>query len=147
MIAVVQRVTKSIVNIPNLNYQDSIENGLLVLTAISPNDTEETLKWMANKIVNLRIFPDENGKMNLSVKDINGEIMVISNFTLYGDASRGFRPNFMYSAPPDFASQMFDKFVQILKENFSNKVATGIFGEFMNIELINSGPVTIIIQK
>lgn len=147
MRAVVQRVKKASVKIIPKNESRSIEKGLLVFLAIKNDDTYEKIKWLANKIINLRIFPDENNKMNLSVKDINGEIMIISNFTLYGDVSRGFRPNYMYSANQDFAREYYQKFLEFVKLNYQTPVVSGEFGAMMEIELINDGPVTIIIDK
>ncbi len=147
MRAVIQRVKKANVKIIPANETRSIEKGLLVFLAIKSDDTFEKIKWMANKIINLRIFPDDENKMNLSVKDINGEIMIISNFTLYGDVSRGFRPNFMYSASQDFAREYFQQFVEYVKLNYQAPVVSGEFGAMMEIELINDGPVTIIIEK
>jgi len=147
MRAVIQRVKKASVTIASTNEIRSIKTGLVVFIAIKSEDSLNEIKWMANKILNLRIFPDELGKMNLSVLDIQGEILVISNFTLYGDVSRGFRPNFMYSAEPNYAKQIYLDFVSYLKNNTSIKVVTGEFGEMMDVELINDGPVTIIIDK
>jgi D-tyrosyl-tRNA(Tyr) deacylase len=147
MRAVIQRVKKASVTIATTNEIRSIKTGLVVFIAIKSEDSLNEIKWMANKILNLRIFPDALGKMNLSVLDIQGEILVVSNFTLYGDVSRGFRPNFMYSAEPNYAKQIYLDFVSYLKSNTSIKVVTGEFGEMMDIELINDGPVTIIIDK
>jgi len=147
MRAVIQRVKKATVRILSTKEERSIGNGLLVFLAIKTDDTMEMIKWFANKIVNLRIFPDSENKMNLSVKDINGEIMVISNFTLYGDVSRGFRPNFMFSANPELAKNLYQQFVEYLRNNYPIPIVSGEFGEMMDIELVNDGPVTIIIDK
>ncbi|ROL58964.1 D-tyrosyl-tRNA(Tyr) deacylase [Bacteroidetes/Chlorobi group bacterium MS-B_bin-24] len=147
MRAVIQRVKKATVKILSTKEERSIGNGLLVFLAIKTDDTMEMIKWFANKIVNLRIFPDSENKMNLSVRDINGEIMVISNFTLYGDVSRGFRPNFMFSANPELAKNLYQQFVEYLRNNYPIPIVSGDFGEMMNIELVNDGPVTIIIDK
>jgi D-tyrosyl-tRNA(Tyr) deacylase len=147
MRAVIQRVKKTTVKILSTKEERSIGNGLLVFLAIKTDDTMEMIKWFANKIVNLRIFPDSENKMNLSVRDINGEIMVISNFTLYGDVSRGFRPNFMFSANPELAKNLYQQFVEYLRNNYPIPIVSGDFGEMMNIELVNDGPVTIIIDK
>ncbi|MGB9770692.1 MAG: D-aminoacyl-tRNA deacylase [Candidatus Kapaibacteriota bacterium] len=147
MRAVIQRVKKACVKILSSGEVRSIAKGLLVFIAIKSTDGEKEVKWLANKIINLRIFPDENDKMNLSVKDINGEILIISNFTLYGDVSKGFRPNFMYSADPDTASRIYNNFVEYLKESTTLNVVSGEFREMMEIELTNDGPVTIIIDK
>jgi len=147
MRAVIQRVKKATVRILSTKEERSIGNGLLVFLAIKTDDTMEMIKWFANKIVNLRIFPDSENKMNLSVKDIKGEIMVISNFTLYGDVSRGFRPNFMFSANPELAKNLYQQFVEYLRNNYPIPIVSGEFGEMMDIELVNDGPVTIIIDK
>lgn len=147
MRAVIQRVKKATVKILSTKEERSIGNGLLVFLAIKTDDTMEMIKWFANKIVNLRIFPDSENKMNLSVKDIKGEIMVISNFTLYGDVSRGFRPNFMFSANPELAKNLYQQFVEYLRNNYPIPIVSGKFGEMMDIELVNDGPVTIIIDK
>jgi D-tyrosyl-tRNA(Tyr) deacylase len=147
MRAVIQRVKKATVRILSTKEERSIGNGLLVFLAIKTDDTMEMIKWFANKIVNLRIFPDSENKMNLPVRDINGEIMVISNFTLYGDVSRGFRPNFMFSANPELAKNLYQQFVEYLRNNYPIPIVSGEFGEMMDIELVNDGPVTIIIDK
>jgi D-tyrosyl-tRNA(Tyr) deacylase len=147
MRAVIQRVKKATVRILSTKEERSIGNGLLVFLAIKTDDTMEMIKWFANKIVNLRIFPDSENKMNLSVQDIKGEIMVISNFTLYGDVSRGFRPNFMFSANPELAKNLYQQFVEYLRNNYPIPIVSGEFGEMMDIELVNDGPVTIIIDK
>lgn len=147
MKAVIQRVSKCKVKISDDNTITSIKRGILVFVAISINDRIENVKWMANKIVNLRIFPDAEGKMNLSVKDISGEIMIVSNFTLYGDVQRGFRPSFTDSAPPDVAIHLYQEFVNLTKQMSGLIVQTGKFGAMMEVELTNDGPVTIIIEK
>lgn len=147
MLAVVQRVKKSSVIICANNEKRSIGKGLLVFLAIKDGDNLETIRWFVNKIANLRIFPDANDKMNLSVQDVGGEIMVISNFTLYGDVTRGFRPNFTRSAPPEFAEPIYNLFVKQLEIAIQKKVVTGEFGAMMEIELSNDGPVTIIVEK
>lgn len=147
MKAVVQRVSKCKVNISNDNSTASIQKGLLVLLAISKNDSIDKARWMANKIINLRIFPDNNGKMNFSVMDIKGEIMIVSNFTLYGDVQRGYRPSFTDSASPEIANPIYREFIKIIRNLSGLKVETGKFGSMMKIELTNDGPVTIIIEK
>ncbi|MGQ9819115.1 MAG: D-aminoacyl-tRNA deacylase [Candidatus Kapaibacteriales bacterium] len=147
MKVVVQRVKKCKVNILDDNSMVSIQKGILVLLAIANTDNMDKAKWMANKIVNLRIFADAYGKMNLSVKDIKGEIIIVSNFTLYGDVQRGFRPSFTYSAPPNTAIPIYQEFIRTVRELSELNVETGKFGSMMEIELINDGPVTIIIEK
>ena len=144
MRAVIQRVKKSKVSVDNKTI-GSIANGLLVLFAVHVEDTENLIKKMADKIINMRIFEDDNQKMNLSVKDTGGEIMVISQFTLYGDSRKGNRPSFIKSARPDKADLYYNKFIEYLRSQ-GFQVETGKFGEFMEVELVNSGPTTIILD-
>lgn len=147
MRAVIQRVKKASVKILSNGEIRSIGNGLLVFIAFKSSDGLEEIKWFTNKILNLRVFPDPNGKMNLSVKDIGGEIMIISNFTLYGDVTKGFRPNFMLSAEPHIANKIYNEFIDYFRSTAPLEVVAGEFREMMDIELINDGPVTIIIDK
>ncbi|MDD3125610.1 MAG: D-aminoacyl-tRNA deacylase [Candidatus Kapabacteria bacterium] len=146
MKAVVQRVKKAKVTIDN-EVVGEIGAGLLVLVAIHEEDTTKTLEWMANKLENLRIFEDNDGKMNRSVKDISGKILVVSNFTVYGDTAKGYRPSYSHSAPPQIAEPLFEQFVDYLRTNFEIPIATGRFGAMMDVELVNDGPVTLIIEK
>ena len=146
MRAVVQRVSRAKVTIENKTVGE-ISEGLVVLLGISTDDSQATIKWMCNKLVNLRVFPDQNDKMNLSVLDIKGEILVISNFTVYGDAKKGFRPNFMAAAAPEISEPLYNSFINYLKDNYQINIASGIFGAMMDVELVNAGPVTIIIEK
>lgn len=145
MRAVVQRVSRASVEIECKIY-GKINQGIVVFVAINETDNDKSIEWMSNKLVNLRIFPDENGKMNKSVSDIQGGILLISNFTLYGDAKKGFRPSFIQSAKPEFSEPMFNKLLDYLRTNYNLQVETGKFGAMMNIELVNDGPVTIIID-
>lgn len=145
MKVVIQRVKKANVKI-NGKVKDEILKGMLVLVGISENDDQKTLEWMYNKIINLRIFDDENGVMNKSVLDTKGQIMLISNFTLYADSTRGYRPSYSKAAKPEFAIGVFNDFVELFKKS-EVKIAEGEFGAMMDIELINDGPVTIIIEK
>lgn len=147
MRAVIQKVKRASVTLLSTGEKRSIGPGLLVFIAIKSSDTQAEIHWLANKIVNLRIFPDQNGKMNLSIENIKGEIMIISNFTLYGDVSRGFRPNFMYSAEPSYANKIYDEFVNHIRKMTTLNVVTGEFREMMEVQLINDGPVTIIIDN
>ncbi len=146
MKSVVQRVDWASVEV-GLNYEASIEKGLLVLLAIESGDTEKELKWMANKVAGLRIFTDNEDKMNLSVKDINGSILCISQFTLAGDCKKGFRPSFVGAAEPSTAEKMYNQFCKLLKDQEVGKVEKGIFGAHMDVKLHNDGPVTLIIEK
>jgi len=146
MRAVVQRVSEASVTVDG-KITGKTGTGLLVLLGIHQNDTEDKLKWMADKICKLRIFSDDDGKMNRSVTDIEGGILVVSQFTLYGDVRKGTRPSFIESAPPDMAEKMYDNFVDYLKTNSGLNVQTGVFAAMMDVSLINDGPVTIIIEK
>lgn len=123
-----------------------IEKGLVAFVGISENDDKETADFMCDKILNLRIFSDSNDKMNLSLMDIKGDILMISNFTLYADCSHGRRPNFLKAAKPDMASELFDYSVNVLKNKVKN-IKTGVFGADMKVELLNDGPVTIILDS
>ena len=144
MRAVIQRVKNAEVKIDG-KIVGKIGKGLLVLLAVHQDDTEDKIERLATKIINLRIFADEEDKMNLSVKDVGGEILVVSQFTLYGDISKGNRPSFIESAKPDKAVPYYEKFVEKIKVS-GLKTATGEFGAMMEVSLINDGPVTIIID-
>lgn len=148
MKVVVQRVSEGGVVIPSENYSASIRQGLVILLGIKTGDNENDVNFLADKCANLRIFLDENEKMNLSVKDIDGEALVISQFTLYGDAQKGNRPGFTNAAQPVEAIPLYEKFIARLKQNLGDeKVKTGIFGAMMDVKIINQGPVTIIIDS
>ncbi|MBH9967137.1 D-aminoacyl-tRNA deacylase [Rossellomorea oryzaecorticis] len=123
-----------------------IEKGFVLLVGITHGDTEEDARYLADKIVNLRVFEDESGKMNHSLLDVEGEILSISQFTLYGDCRKGRRPNFMEAAKPDHALPLYEYFNKVLKEN-DVKVETGVFGEMMDVKLTNDGPVTLILES
>lgn len=144
MRAVIQRVNKANVKIEK-KVVGRIGNGILVLLAVHKNDSIELIEKLVKKLVNLRIFSDQNGKMNKSIKDVDGEILVVSQFTLYGDVKKGNRPSFINSAKPDKAKPFYKKFISLLKEE-KIFVATGEFGRMMKVSLINDGPVTIIID-
>jgi D-tyrosyl-tRNA(Tyr) deacylase len=148
MRAVVQRVSSGAVYIKSENYQQEIGKGLVVLLGINENDDEKDAAFIAKKVCSLRIFSDENDKMNLSVKDIGGEILIISQFTLYGDARKGNRPNFSAAAKPDKAIPLYEKFISFVKEDIGeSKVKSGIFGAMMLVKIFNDGPVTIILDS
>ncbi len=148
MKVVIQRVSKTSVTINNTVHSE-IGNGLLVLLGISTSDVEESIKYLAAKIADLRIFSDDEGKMNLSVKNIEGEIMLISQFTLCADNGKsGNRPSFMNAMRPEKAEPIYEKFIQELKNNYKeDRIKTGIFGADMKVELLNDGPVTIILEN
>ncbi len=147
MRAVIQRVKGASVNILPDNYEKGrIGAGLLVLVAVEDSDTAEDIRWLASKICGLRIFEDGDGKMNLSVLDVGGEILTVSQFTLYGNVRKGFRPSFNRSACAEIAVPVYENFVNSLEEILGKKVPTGEFGAMMDVTLINDGPVTIIID-
>jgi D-tyrosyl-tRNA(Tyr) deacylase len=146
MKAVIQRVSKASLSIDE-HIHCSIGKGIVVLIAISKTDTQSNIDWIIDKILKLRIFSDENEKMNLSIKDIKGEIMLVSNFTLYADTRKGTRPSYVDSATPEIARPIFDLFVKKFLSLTDLNVVSGVFGANMNIELINNGPVTIILEK
>lgn len=145
MKVVVQRSKQARVVI-NGDIVGSIEFGLVLLVGITHEDTEADVRWMADKIAGLRIFEDESGKMNHSVTDIAGQLLSVSQFTLYGDCRKGRRPNFMAAARPEQAELLYDKFNEALC-SFGLSVETGRFGAMMEVELVNSGPVTIILES
>lgn len=148
MKVVVQKVSEAGVYIEQENYSAEIGKGLVILLGIKHDDREEDVNFLADKCTNLRIFLDENEKMNLSVKDVQGEVLVISQFTLYGDAQKGNRPGFTEAARPEIAIPLYEKFIQRMKENLGNeKVKVGIFGAMMLVKIFNDGPVTIIIDS
>jgi D-aminoacyl-tRNA deacylase len=146
MRSVVQKVSEARVVIDG-RIVGEIGKGLVVFVAVSDSDNDKVINWMCNKIANLRVFPDDENKMNRSVIDVNGSILVISNFTVYGDVRKGTRPNFMRSAKPEISEPMYDKMIDYLKSNFPIKVESGEFGAMMDVQLINDGPVTVIIEK
>ena len=145
MKAVIQRVTRASVEIDNNKVAD-IKVGLLVLLGIEPLDTSDDIVWLANKITNLRIFDDENGIMNLSLKEINGEAIVVSQFTLQASTKKGNRPSYIKAAKPDIAIPLYESFVKQMEQNLGKEVQTGEFGAYMQLDFINDGPVTIIID-
>lgn len=141
---VLQRVTYASVTVDG-NITGKINNGYLLLFGVGKNDTKEDCNRLADKIVNLRIFSDENGKINLSLKDVNGSILVVPQFTLYADCRKGNRPNFIQAGSPDYANELFEYFTQYLR-NKGQHVETGIFGADMKVELLNDGPFTVILE-
>ena len=145
MRAVIQRVSKASVTIDNAIYSQ-INNGLLVLLGIEDADTVEDIEWLSGKIVNLRIFNDDNGVMNVAVKDIGGDILVVSQFTLHASTKKGNRPSYIKASKPEYAVPMYEKFVQQLSKELGKTVQTGVFGADMKVELLNDGPVTIVID-
>ena len=145
MRVVLQRVSRAAVRIDGQTV-GAIGRGFVVLAGFAPGDGEAALAWMADKIAGLRIFADAEGKMNLPLADVGGALLVISQFTLYGDASKGRRPSFVGAAPPREAEALYDRFVALLRER-SLAVETGRFGAMMDVELVNDGPVTLTLEK
>jgi D-tyrosyl-tRNA(Tyr) deacylase len=143
---VIQRVLESSVTI-NGKIKSSIEKGLLILLGIEDADRDEDIKWLCQKIVNLRIFPDENGVMNKSILESDGDILVVSQFTLHASTKKGNRPSYIKASKPDFAVPMYEKFIKQLETDLGKTVQTGEFGADMKVALINDGPVTIIIDS
>ena len=146
MISVVQRVYEASVKI-NGEVYGSINNGLLVFFCVEDGDTDDKIQYMSEKILNLRIFEDDNGKMSKSLQDINGDMLIISKFTLAADCSKGRRPDFTGAAKPDIAKEMYNKFIEDVSSKINGKTATGQFGADMKVSLINDGPVTMIIKR
>ena len=146
MKVVIQRVSKASVTIEGVKVA-SIGNGLLILLGIVEDDTQEDIKWLSNKIVNLRVFGDENDFMNLSLLDVNGEIIAVSQFTLHASTKKGNRPSYIKAAKPDIAIPLYEAFVKQLEMDLGKQIQTGEFGADMKVELLNDGPVTIIIDS
>lgn len=145
MKALIQRVKQASVTIDNKLYS-KIQSGILVLLGVEKEDTEANAQLLAKKLAKLRIFEDENGKMNKSIIDVNGEILIVSQFTLCGDCKKGTRPSFDKSAPPEIAEKLYESFIQNMK-NLNIPVQTGKFRATMDVELINNGPVTFLVEK
>jgi D-tyrosyl-tRNA(Tyr) deacylase len=143
---IIQRVTKAQVHIDNKLFSE-IRNGLLVLLGIEDADTEEDINWLAQKIVNLRVFNDENGVMNISLIDANFDILLVSQFTLFASTKKGNRPSYIKASRPEFAIPLYEKMIAKLEELLGKKIATGTFGADMQISLTNNGPVTIMIDS
>jgi D-aminoacyl-tRNA deacylase len=145
MRAVIQRTSRASVTIDGKIYS-SIEKGLLVLLGIEDADNDEDIEWLSAKIVNLRIFDDENGVMNVSVKDMGGDILVVSQFTLHASTKKGNRPSYIRASKPEIAIPLYEKMVRQLSNVFGKEIKTGVFAADMKVELLNDGPVTIVID-
>ena len=146
MRVVIQKVSEAKVTVEG-KVVSSIGKGLLVLLGIEDADKEEDIGWLANKIIQLRVFLDENGVMNRSVQDVDGNIIVVSQFTLHASTKKGNRPSYIRASKPDFAIPKYEKFIAKTEEALGKKVGTGIFGAMMDVSLVNDGPVTIIIDS
>jgi D-tyrosyl-tRNA(Tyr) deacylase len=148
MKALVQRVSEAGVYIEKENYKSEIRKGLVILLGIKSDDNENDINFVADKCSGLRIFEDENEKMNLSLRDINGEVLIISQFTLYGDAQKGNRPSFIEAARPEIALPIYENFIRRMRMNLGDdKIQTGIFGKMMQVKIINDGPVTLLVES
>ena len=146
MRVVVQRVSQSNVKVSG-EIIGEINEGLMVLVSFVDEDNDTDLDWMTKKIINLRIFNDDEGKMNRSVQDIGGDILLISQFTLHGSTKKGNRPSFIKAAKPDFANVMYERFIKVLEQSLGKEIQTGEFGGDMKVSLVNDGPTTIIIDS
>lgn len=142
MRAIIQRVRNAHIRIDR-DEERSIGKGVLVLLGIEASDGEEDIDWLSGKICRLRIFPDTNGVMNLSVQDIDGEVMIVSQFTLHASTKKGNRPSYIKAAPPEFAIPVYEQFIKKMEQDLNKKVVIGEFGAYMEINLLNDGPVTI----
>jgi D-tyrosyl-tRNA(Tyr) deacylase len=142
---IIQRTSRASVSVDN-KIVGQINQGLMVLIGITHSDTKANADALIKKLINLRVFNDEHGKMNLSIQDVHGEFLVISQFTLYGNAKKGNRPSYVDAAPPDVAIPLYEYFIDSLMVESQLKVETGIFGAMMDVELVNSGPVTLLLE-
>jgi D-tyrosyl-tRNA(Tyr) deacylase len=143
---VLQRVSRAEVRVDG-EVVGRIGPGHLLLVGFAPGDGDEQLGWIADKVLGLRVFPDDEGKMNRGLEEAGGDLLVVSQFTLYGDTSKGRRPSFVGAAPPEQAEGLYDRFVQLLKQRTDRSVETGIFGAMMDVELVNDGPVTLLLER
>lgn len=146
MRVVIQRVSEASVTINNAEVA-SINSGLLVFLGIVEDDAQEDIDWLCNKILNLRVFPDDNEVMNRSLIDSGGDLILVSQFTLHASTKKGNRPSYVKAAKPDVAIPLYEKFIVSLQENLGRRIQTGVFGADMNVKLLNDGPVTIIIDS
>ncbi|MBK9247955.1 MAG: D-tyrosyl-tRNA(Tyr) deacylase [Ignavibacteria bacterium] len=146
MRAILQRVSSASVEVAG-EIVGQIGTGLLVLLGVTHIDTESNARQLADKLIGLRIFSDSDGKMNFSVQDTKGALLVVSNFTLYADMNKGFRPNFLDAAKPELAEKLYNYFVEYIRLHSLVRVETGIFGAMMNVSLVNDGPVTMVLDR
>jgi D-aminoacyl-tRNA deacylase len=143
---VLQRVSRGEVRIDGARV-GAIARGYLLLVGFTHHDDEASLAWMADKITGLRLFPDAEGRMNLDLDDVAGALLVVSQFTLYGDTRKGRRPSFIDAAPPEMAIPLYDRFLALLRERAPGRVESGEFGAMMDVELVNDGPVTLVLER
>ncbi|HPN38030.1 MAG TPA: D-aminoacyl-tRNA deacylase [Melioribacteraceae bacterium] len=148
MRALIQRVSEAAVFVDELNYKAEINKGMVILLGVKNEDKIADVSFVADKCLNLRIFEDENNKMNLSVKEINGELLIVSQFTLYGETKKGNRPNFTEAATAEIAESFYNLFIERIKNNYpKEKIKTGIFGAMMKVKILNDGPVTVLVES
>jgi D-tyrosyl-tRNA(Tyr) deacylase len=143
---VLQRVSRASVAVDGATVGE-IAAGLLLLVGFTEGDDEDALAWMAEKVVGLRVFPDDEGRMNRGLDEVGGDILVVSQFTLYGDTRKGRRPSFVHAAHPDLAIPLYERFVQLLRDRAPGAVETGEFGAMMDVSLVNDGPVTLVLER
>ncbi len=143
---VLQRVSSGSVSIDGAKVGE-IGPGLVLLVGFTQGDGEEALGWMAEKVLGLRVFNDQDGKMNLSLVEVGGDVLVVSQFTLYGDTRKGRRPSFLQAAPPEQAIPLYERFLALLREKAPGKVESGEFGAMMDVSIVNAGPVTLVVEK
>jgi D-aminoacyl-tRNA deacylase len=146
MRVVLQRVSRAEVRIAG-RVTGAIGRGYVLLAGFAPTDDEDVLSWMADKVPALRLFPDDQGRMNRALDDVDGDVLVVSQFTLYGDTRKGRRPSFIDAAPPDIAVRLYERFVALLRERVPGRVDTGEFGAMMEVDLVNDGPVTLLLER
>ena len=146
MRVVLQRVSSAEVTVDSRSV-GAIGKGFVLLVGFKASDGEIEATWIADKVIGLRVFPDDQGKMNRSLNDVEGELLIVSQFTLYGDIRKGRRPSFIDAAPPEIAIPLYNKFVALLSERVPGRVETGEFGASMDVELVNQGPVTILLER
>ena len=146
MKVVLQRVRQASVTVDGLVVGE-IGLGVLLLTGFTRGDTADHVKWMADKVAGLRVFADEEGKMNRSLNDVTGSVLVVSQFTLYGETKKGRRPSFVRAAPPQISVPLYERFIHLLEDRLSDRVASGEFGAQMDVALVNDGPVTLILER
>lgn len=146
MRVVLQRVSRAEVRVED-RVLGEIRRGYLLLVGFHTDDQHSALEWMADKVAGLRLFADDEGKMNLSLEDVGGEVLVVSQFTLYGDTRKGRRPSFINAAPPEQAIPLYQQFIHLLRERVAGSVESGEFGAMMQVELVNDGPVTLLLER
>ena len=146
MRVVLQRVSQGAVSVDGKPV-GGIGVGLVLLVGFTSGDGEDTVRWMTDKILGLRVFSDEEGRMNLSLQEVQGDILVVSQFTLYGDTRKGRRPSFVHAAPPEVAIPLYDRFLELLRGEAPGRVESGRFGAMMDVALVNAGPVTLVLER